>query len=547
MRAQTKKWGIVAFAISLIAAMLWFSMRPVPMGPTKIFVNAQSQVRVLAAGAIYTLDAQGKLLARDALPASLQMAGASDFLVLSDGQVLLADANQHDVLRCDARVQHCTSLYAQQGRGAGALGKALKLAVDEKAGLLWVADTANHRLLKLGLDGQHRQTFGGDRFIYPNQIGFSRAGDLVVADTNHHLLRGFDPEGDLNTERWLISMPNHQDARPGRTWPTAWAEVADHWWVITKDGAMKNGDVLRFNHEGAPRTRVLPKALDPFSIAVIGSDVLVADAENVAIWRASFEGQSGSRFGDAAFLRALRDVEQQRQQQHTFLKMLPMGIAAVALLAAVCLYRLGEQVSAPQAPSAPWPQQSRPPAPGAGEALWIDAHPEQRARFRRQRWLIWAVALLTLVSVACVEFLLSQRVSGLTLQSQQLPLLQLIAGVLLALEFHYQQRSQGLRIGVDAEAVLVQDHEGRISRHPFAGVQCSKLMLLAGQHLLPLHTRRQGAVYPPERLHEVLLSRLPAQNQLSTFRLSVQLLRQAHPTVVCAGLWGLTMVWIYIR
>lgn len=539
MQTRQKKWAIVGLAIGLIVLLIAVSTRVPPQGPARLQVDRQGQVWVLAGKSLFVLSSDGELRARHALPEAHALTSASDFALLSSGDVLLADAVERDVLQCDAQVKACRSIYKSQGKGGGALGNSLKLLVDEPRDTLWLADTVNHRLLQLALTGTYRQQFGSG-FYYPNQIGFSGAGDLVVADTDHHRIAAFDPAGDFTTPRWQISG-KHEGSRYPRIRPSAFAEVGPNWWVIAEDHLMKNGDVLSFKPDGTPLARILPEAVDPLSIVVTVRQVLVADAGHFSVRRAGLDGSAGGLFGDAAFQRELRAMRDTHRQQRWLMRGLPVLIAAIALLAALLLKRLGEPVSAPQAA---WPQwqhdatQKIPRLLAPNEQLWIEPYPQhaQRlARQRRQLWLLMALPGLMILLIAAINFEKSPQATAHIL-GLSLPLL-----LLLPLVSHWQSRSQGMGIGVETGAVLLRDHKGQISRHPSETVRHNNRVVLIGQHLIPLMTLRDGAVYPPEQIRDVLLARLPEQAFLDDWQFQWHLLRIRHPLAIGTAILLLLM------
>lgn len=84
---------------------------------------------------------------------------------------------------------------------AGSFNKPTGLAVAQNTGRLWVADTKNHRLRVLDLQGNFLFDVGGPgptagKFNHPTNLAINQAnGEVYVVDTMNFRVQVFDPDG----------------------------------------------------------------------------------------------------------------------------------------------------------------------------------------------------------------------------------------------------------------------------------------------------------------------------------------------------------------
>lgn len=153
-----------------------------------------------------------------------------------EGNVFLADSGNHRIRRVGTN--GVISLCAGSGDAGGFSGDGgpaaearfnwpTRLAVDT-TGNLFIADTANHRVRRIGADGIVTTVAGGDygysgdggsatnaRLRAPQGLALDAAGNLYVADTGNHCIRRVTPDGRISTIAGLGERGWSGDGGPG--------------------------------------------------------------------------------------------------------------------------------------------------------------------------------------------------------------------------------------------------------------------------------------------------------------------------------------------
>ena len=114
-----------------------------------------------------------------------------------------------------ARLSHAIYLYTMIGDSTSEiqLNQAQAISVD-LSGSIYIADTGNNRILKLGKDGKLIKTVGGfgwekEQFYSPYDIHASSALDIFVADYDNQRIERYDK--DLNYISSLYSSENWEE------------------------------------------------------------------------------------------------------------------------------------------------------------------------------------------------------------------------------------------------------------------------------------------------------------------------------------------------
>ncbi len=153
----------------------------------------------------------------------------SDVALGVAGALIIADTGNHVIRRLsqDGVVSSVAGQAGTAGFGDGPAGEALfsspsGVAVDE-GGRIYVADTGNHVVRRIDLDGTVTTLAGSAggpgaadgtgstaRFRSPIGLAF-HGGQLFVADTGNHLIRRVSPAGAVQTLAGVAGMPGAAD------------------------------------------------------------------------------------------------------------------------------------------------------------------------------------------------------------------------------------------------------------------------------------------------------------------------------------------------
>lgn len=155
--------------------------------------------------------------------------------VAPSGAIYISDTNNDRILlvRNDGRV---VSIAGTGARGySGDNGPATEAQLSSPGGIalnpqgeVYITDTNNHRIRKIGLNGKISTVagtgvrgFGGDggpaaeaMLASPRDLIFSATGDLYVADTFNSRIRKIEPNGDISTACGTGSMGTGGDLGP---------------------------------------------------------------------------------------------------------------------------------------------------------------------------------------------------------------------------------------------------------------------------------------------------------------------------------------------
>lgn len=115
-----------------------------------------------------------------------QFSAPTGLAVDRDGTLYVADSNNHRVQRI--ALNGDVKVYGRPGSANGQMWGPLGVAVDPGGQFFYVAEQGNHRVQCFHFLGQHRGTIGG--FRGPSGLAFDAEGMLWIADTgNARLLR----------------------------------------------------------------------------------------------------------------------------------------------------------------------------------------------------------------------------------------------------------------------------------------------------------------------------------------------------------------------
>src|SRR5574337_654674 len=152
----------------------------------------------------------GDLLLRRDVPQTLTLSGeAEHFARTGAGEKDRLGTGESILERCSFATFQCANF----GEGRDVFDKltAFSLMVDEETGITYLSDTVGHQLLMLDEKGNvlKRST---TPFQFPNQIVLDRDGLLYTADTNNHRLAAVSVDkekfGNVETEIRIVHPLN---------------------------------------------------------------------------------------------------------------------------------------------------------------------------------------------------------------------------------------------------------------------------------------------------------------------------------------------------
>lgn len=335
--------ALAAVGILLIAGILglrlWANAARNAMPQlSMVHVGPDGRIYTVLADTLYWEDADGGSLG--SLPLSrLGISGFwGDFAVLSDGDLILpaskqpADSVQKEVriamsvpasgdagpdavplTRCSLQTDRCAPLTGTPRDAYFRADRTFKLAVDEAAGRLYVADTAAQRLLILDLQGRilAKQTTG---FAFPNQLELAAPGSLKVADTNNNRVLTLAVGGDAFAEPPVSNPVEPWSHSLSHQYPVGLTQDGKgRQWVVLTDAQIRNGALYRLDGVSGAKRMALPEGSDVLFLAATDREVLAADGAHYAIHAFDMDGNSLPEVGSGPLAAALAGYAGQRR------------------------------------------------------------------------------------------------------------------------------------------------------------------------------------------------------------------------------------------
>jgi DNA-binding beta-propeller fold protein YncE len=178
--------------------------------------------RIDRAGIVSTVAGNGESgFSGDGLPAvAAQLDQPMDIAFGPSGSLYIADWGNHRIRRVDQQGTISTVAGTGQAGFSGDRGPAYRARLDGPYGLwvdweehLWIADSHNHRVRRVGRDGvittvagTGEAGFSGDggpalaaRFDSPQAVLVTTAGSVLINDEHNHRIRAILPDGRVRT------------------------------------------------------------------------------------------------------------------------------------------------------------------------------------------------------------------------------------------------------------------------------------------------------------------------------------------------------------
>lgn len=433
---------------------------------------------------------------------------------------LTPETGNSGLFRCNLEALACTRFGSPGIDFKAAFG----VHIDRETGDVYIADTTRHRVRKYSAEG-HELAEPATGFEFPNQVRLHE-GQLLVADTNNHVIRKLDPRtaqfGTILASHLVVPAAAKSEERQ---WPSHFARVGEEWWVNVMKTAMDEGGLYVFDDDwDYLRTVTLPPQADPITILPLDDEVWVSDWNNDRVMRFR---PGGERLPDLespgleTVLSASR-VERQRYRLYSY-----AGIALIVLLLLGLLVR-GLAVSMNK--SADSNDAARDiDEPGAiDEPLHLV--PDARA-LRRMTFAIAAMGIMTIVAVLLVVVLLEEQ-NELDKTVMLLgPLAGLLAIIILLTWVH--RANYGTAIRLDGSVLTLRDHTGRESSSPISEVRYDATSIATHDSVIFLG-RPLGRVYSDSDVRDRLLPRLQNAQKVSPLQMMRIQVQLWHPQGIVA-------------
>lgn len=227
--------------------------------------------------------------------------------------------------RCNLDALYCTR-FGDQGVDFKA---AYGVFIDWQINDVYISDTTRHLLRKYSSDGSEKAPPVGG-FQFPNQL-MLHDGQLLVADTNHHVIRRLESQSSKFAEVVDSHSVVPAAAKSAKqNWPSHFARVGKEWWVNNMQTDMNRGGIYVFDDEWQYVRRVeLPPDADPIALLAVGNEVWVSDWNNDVVRRFSTAGEPLPDLESAGLETILTEA---RQQRLTYTMLSYAGIALFAFV-----------------------------------------------------------------------------------------------------------------------------------------------------------------------------------------------------------------------
>ncbi|HEX7964848.1 MAG TPA: hypothetical protein VF651_03935 [Gammaproteobacteria bacterium] len=416
--------GILAIC-GLVGLRLWANAQRNGMPQLDmVHVGPDGRIYAMLADTLYIEAPDGRFIRSIPLSRFGITGFFGDFAVLADGSLVLpasaqpADSLRKEVLiyqriptsgdeqpdavpltRCSLADYSCTPLTGGQGGRYFRADRTFKLAVDEAAGRIYVADTAAQRLLILDMQGSVLARQAG--FDFPNQIELAGPGAVRVADTNDHALRRLTVRDDVFAGGSSQPVPGWPKTG-SHCFPVGLAaDRLGQQWALLTDNHIRNGWLYRVDVAGKPALLKLPEGSDVLFLAATADTVLAADRAHYAVHVYGLDGQARPDLGSGEFAAALSGFAAKRRLydaafDYSFVALL----AALPLLLVALLIVQMQRGPAAGAEPLPGPSEGTPAVAWQGEQVFrrrvggiVDA------RGRRRLLLLLSLALAAPVAI----------------------------------------------------------------------------------------------------------------------------------------------------
>jgi len=315
-------------------------------GATNLASDAQDHVWLSLNGELLRLTPAGAIEAHfDLAPLGIETAVA--MVPMPDGSLWVGGRSGARLYLLSANGQRLAA--AEVPLSAGPIFGIFHAAYEPGADRLIVSDTQNDRLLAFSGSGQYLASSGSELMLhFPNGLSADRTGALLLADTNHHVLKRIRPDLSLAPGSIEAPGPFEQDHRIySYSWPVLVSVAADGGRYASWHAAdLRQGAVVAYAADGHYLHSIpLGQFAEPQGLLARTNDVLVAvrSGESFSLRRFDRQGAELDAFGDSALQARLAEASARAGHLRRLQKSARLVLLLGALGLLVCALRLRRQ------------------------------------------------------------------------------------------------------------------------------------------------------------------------------------------------------------
>ncbi len=405
--------------------------------------------------------------------------------------------------RCNTDSFRCV-VFARQ---LPVINRTFRLHID-KQDKVYLADTSRHQLWLLDSDGNTLANKAGFRF--PNQI-VPQGENLVVADTNHHLLKVIKAavnEFGNEIESVAVGLDSPADwlnkKRKKYFWPVNLVWENSNYWVLIGDNNLSNSRLALYNIAGKfERELELPADADPISILAFDNKILVID---MALYQVHQFSINGEFIGSVAIDDAEGSIARSRQEstKWTNLQNNTMIVFALFLTCGFVFAFFGQWRTKRAAVKVPLQRQQQQALKVIGaKGVWLEVnkHPRLAAKLM--------LPLLVLVALLSAVFIFLDLENRLALILPRLAML-LVVGILF-IPFIQMAR---WRLGIFQDRVELIDHRQERHIQLYSDLLWNEAGFKVGEIFVPFRKQVKKSLFPQQQTTELLMPFFSPKNKI---------------------------------
>ena len=407
---------------------------------------------------------------------------------------IVPESPDSGLARCNLESMACER-FGQPGIDFKA---AFGVFIDERTDEVYISDTTRHLLRKYSAAGIELAP-PASGFKFPNEL-MLHDDRLLVADTNHHVIRILEPgSSDFGTRVDSRDVVPASARSAGHRWPSHFARVGDTWWVNNMQTGMNLGGLYVFDDDWQFIRRVeLPAGADPISILAVAGTVWVSDWNNDVVRRFAVDGEPLSDLQSDGLDTVLSRFAEERRRYTvlSFAGVIVVGLMFVGLI----VQAFARSMNAATVRRAPEADRQT----AASDSGPLHLEPDEAAR-KRVNGAARLVVILSLLTVIPLGILLGLSDKPELIVKLLGPLSGLLAIVVLIVWVN--RGNWGSAITLDGTTLTLRDYTGRVSSCPVRDVRYDNTAI-ATRDAVVILGRPQNRIYREADVKDELLPRL---------------------------------------